>query len=220
MVSKEDYLKFMSEVRKVSGVDMLTPDGTELERDDTIYDKLAAFVTHGAKTTLAALDEREKNKLLLLISLMTDSIGTAAELGGMLTLDPNGRDSQKLRSGGQVNKCRFSISFGNNNTLVVKCETERDVLQLGIRKEMGLHDILAVNPGSKLAFGHTLWIPAAEFDRLAEQDFTAYNDNAVQNRIDDPNVEKPYQDRRTLVGQNFAFAPSVEISTTFKFTLT
>ncbi len=59
MASKEDYLKFMSEVRKVSGVDTLTPDGTELERDDTIYDKLAAFVTHGAKTTLAALDERE-----------------------------------------------------------------------------------------------------------------------------------------------------------------
>ena len=33
MASKEDYLKFMSEVRKVSGVDTLTPDGTELERD-------------------------------------------------------------------------------------------------------------------------------------------------------------------------------------------
>ena len=60
MASKEDYLKFMSEVRKVSGVDTLTPDGTELERDDTVYDKLAAFVTHGAKATLAALDEREK----------------------------------------------------------------------------------------------------------------------------------------------------------------
>jgi hypothetical protein len=86
MSSKEDYLKFMSEVRKVSGVDTLTPDGTELERD---------------------------------------------------------------------------------------------VLQLGVRKEMGLHDILVVSPGSKLTFGHTLWIPAAEFDRLAEQDFTAYNDNAV-----------------------------------------
>ena len=28
MASKEDYLKFMSEVRKVSGVDMLTPDET------------------------------------------------------------------------------------------------------------------------------------------------------------------------------------------------
>ena len=40
MVSKEDYLKFMSEVRKVSGVDTLTPDGTELERDDTVYDNL------------------------------------------------------------------------------------------------------------------------------------------------------------------------------------
>ena len=97
----------------------------------------------------------------------------------MLHPNPQGRSSHKLRAGGQVNKCLLSISFGNNNTLVVKCETERDVLQLGIRKEMGLHDILAVNPGSKLAFGHTLWIPAAEFDRLAEQDFTAYNDNAV-----------------------------------------
>ena len=137
----------------------------------------------------------------------------------MLTLDPHGRDNQKLRTGGQINKCRFSISFGNNNTLVVKCETERDVLQLGIRKEMGLHDILAVNPGSKLTFGHTLWIPAAEFDRLAEQDFAAYNDNAVQNRIDNPNVDVPYQNPRNLVGPDFAFGQSVSVSTHYKLTI-
>ena len=199
--------------------DVVLPDGTELERDDTIYDKLAAFVTRGAKTTLAALDAREKNRLLLLISLMTEPIGTAAESGGMLTLDPNGRDSQKLRTGGQISKCRFSISFGDNSQLIVKCEVERNVEQLGVRNETGMYDILAVKPGSKITAGHTLRIPMAEIDRLAEQDFAAYDDNAAQNRIDDPNVEKPYQDRRALVGQNFAFAPTVEISTTFKFTV-
>ena len=200
--------------------DVVLPGGKELERDDTVYDKLAEFVTHGAKKTLATLDAREKNKLLFLISLMSDTIGTAAGLGGMLTLDPNGRDSQKLLTGGQVNKCRFSISFENNNSLlVVKCETERNVLQLGARNESGMYDALAVKPGSKLTFGHKLWIPAAEIDRLAEQDFAAYDGNAAQNRVGDPNVDKPYQNCRALVGQNFAFAPSVEISTTFKFTV-
>ena len=46
MVSKEDYLKFMSEVRKVSGVDTLTPDETGLVsiRIDDAYNVNFQFV--------------------------------------------------------------------------------------------------------------------------------------------------------------------------------
>ena len=46
MLSKEDYLKFMSEVRKVSGVDMLTPDETGLVsiRVDDAYNVNLQFV--------------------------------------------------------------------------------------------------------------------------------------------------------------------------------
>lgn len=46
MASKEDYLKFMSEVRKVSGVDMLTPDETGLVsiRIDDAYNVNFQFV--------------------------------------------------------------------------------------------------------------------------------------------------------------------------------
>ena len=46
MVSKEDYLKFMSEVRKVSGVDSLTPDDTGLVsiRVDDAYNVNLQFV--------------------------------------------------------------------------------------------------------------------------------------------------------------------------------
>ena len=46
MVSKEDYLKFMSEVRKASGVDTLTPDETGLVsvRVDDKYNVNLQFV--------------------------------------------------------------------------------------------------------------------------------------------------------------------------------
>ena len=46
MVSKDDYLKFMSEVRKVSGVDTLTPDETGLVsiRVDDAYNVNLQFV--------------------------------------------------------------------------------------------------------------------------------------------------------------------------------
>ena len=46
MASKEDYLKFMSEVRKVSGVDTLTPDETGLVsiRVDDAYNVNLQFV--------------------------------------------------------------------------------------------------------------------------------------------------------------------------------
>ena len=46
MLSKEDYLKFMAEVRKVSGVDTLTPDETGLVsiRVDDAYNVNLQFV--------------------------------------------------------------------------------------------------------------------------------------------------------------------------------
>ena len=142
MASKEDYLKFMSEVRKVSGVDTLTPDGTELERDDSAYDKL-----------------------------------------------------------------------------VVKCTTERRIEGLSIRNAQGQNDEVAVKPGSKLTTDHTIGIPMAELDRMADVDFEAYDYMAVQHRIDDPNVEKPYQNPGNLVGPGFAFSESVSVSTHCKLTV-
>lgn len=45
----------------------------------------------------------------------------------------------------------------------------------------------------------------AELDRLAELDFAAYEDAPVQQRLDDPAVEKPYRNIGPSLGNGFAF---------------
>ena len=136
----------------------------------------------------------------------------------MLTLDPHGRDGGKFNSIGPADNYRFDISF-DDDKLVVKCTTERRIEGLSIRNAQGQNDEVAVKPGSKLTTDHTIGIPMAELDRMADVDFEAYDYMAVQQRIDDPNAEKPYQNCRMLVGADFAFGNNVEIATTFKFTL-
>ena len=54
---------------------------------------------------------------------------------------------------------------------------------------------------------------------MADVDFAAYDDNAVQQQIGDPNVDKPYQNPGNLVGPGFAFGESVSVSTHFKLTI-
>ena len=91
--------------------------------------------------------------------------------------------------------------------------------RLSIRNAQGQNDEVAVKPGSKLTTDHTIGIPMAELDRLADVDFEAYDYMAVQHRIDDPNVDKPYQNPGNLVGPNFAFGESVSVSTHYKLTV-
>ena len=199
--------------------DVALPDGSLLERDaDAAYDKLASFITKDAKRTFAELDDGEKKKLFILLSLLGSSNCHAAERGGKIALDLNGRDDGKLAVEGQYSKRRFSLSFRGKN-LVVKCETEREIANLRVKNGQGAMENVAVKPGSKLIAGHSLRIPLAEIDRLANLDFTAYDDATVQQRIDDPNVERPYRDVGPSLGNGFAFSYDVGIEAEFKLTV-
>jgi len=211
-------LPFDFDLTSIRNIDVVLPDGSQLARDDSAYDKLAEFVTRGAKSTLAALDDHEKNKLAVLLALLSASVGRATETGGMLTLDPHGRDGGKFNYIGPADNHRFDISF-DDDQLVVKCTTERRIEGLSIRNAQGQNDEVAVKPGSKLTTDHTIGIPMAELDRMADVDFEAYDYNAVQQRIDDPNAEKPYQNPGNLLGPGFAFGQSVSVSTHYKLTV-
>ena len=92
MVSKEDYLKFMSEVRKVSGVDTLTPDETGLVsiRVDDAYNVNLQFVEATGKilcfvevTTLPPDASKAVYRDLLVGGLFGRDTG-----GGYFTIEP------------------------------------------------------------------------------------------------------------------------------------
>lgn len=183
------------------------------------YNKLASFVTRGAKNTAAELDEREKKKLLTLLAFLNESTHGFAEKGAKLALDPSGRDDGKFATEKRNARCKFSLSFEQDNSLVIKYEQEYDLASLSIKNGQGAMDNVPVKAGSKLNAGYEVRLPAAEFERFVDLDFSTYDDDAVEEWIADPTVEKPYQNIKPTLGEGFGFSNSVEVSSSFKITV-
>jgi hypothetical protein len=183
------------------------------------YNKLASFVTRGAKNTAAELDEREKKKLLTLLAFLNESTQAFAEKGAKLALDPSGRDDGKLATEKRNARCKFSLSFEHDNRLVIKYEQEYDLASLSIKNGQGAMDNVPVKAGSKLNVGYEVRLPAAEFERFVDLDFSTYDDDAVEEWIADPTVEKPYQNIKPRLGEGFGFSNSVEVESSFKITV-
>lgn len=200
--------------------DVVMPDGSKLERSEGALDRLAAFVTNGAKNALAELDEREMNRLYVLLAHLSRNGVDAAEKAGMLSLDREGRDDSKIRYNGNYTKKQFTISFeGNNSALVIRCDTERELTALEGRNENGYLQRVNIGEGSKITAGYSIRLPVAELDRLAGLSYMEYNENEVERKLGDANVPRPYQNRRQLLGEEYAYKNTVSISTGFKITV-
>jgi hypothetical protein len=201
-------------------INVTLPGGVALDQGpEDAYNKLAAFITNGAKHTAAELDERETKKLLTLIALLGQSCCEASEKGAMLALDPRGRDGGKLATTSENARCQISLSFDPQNRLVVKYEREYNLAALRVKNDQGAMENVAIKAGSKVASGHVIKIPVAEFDRFAGLDFAAYDDAPVQQRLDDPNVEKPYHNIRQTLGNGFGFSNEVIVEASYTITV-
>ena len=208
-----DFIK-----RGLFGVVM--PDGSNLESGDAAKDKLAAFITNGTKNTYATLDDQERKKFNVLISFLNMDVIKAGEKGGMLTLDPNGRNDEVFSFEGDLTKAQFRLSFEDNNTcLVIRCETERKLSKLYVRNNNGEIINANVKPESKLEVRYEVLIPVTELERLAEVNFQKYNDDDAQTKVNDSNVRKPYQNCQQLLGENFAFKQTVDVFSSMKMTV-
>ena len=202
-------------------INVTLPGGVVLDPQniEDAYDKLAAFITKGTKNTAAELDDREKKKLLSLLALLDEANYESAEKGAMLALDPAGRDGGRLDTRKRNARCQFTLSFDIDNKLVVKCEREYELARLRVKNEQGAMENVAFKAGSKVASSHEIIIPADEFDRLVDLDFEAYDDAPVQQRLNDPTVEKPYQNIKQSLGNGFGFSNRVEVYSSFKITV-
>ncbi len=97
------------------------PNGAQLSGDlGTARDELAAFVTKGAKTDYASLDDAEKGKVHVLMALLNQKTAMAPMNAEPLALDPHGRDYQ-LTVAGEPNR-EFEISFAKDGSLNVDCK--------------------------------------------------------------------------------------------------
>ena len=201
-------------------INVTLPGGVALDQGpEDAYNKLAAFITNGAKHTAAELDERETKKLLTLIALLGQSCCEASEKGATLALDPRERDGGKLATTSENARSQLTLSFDSRNRLVVRCKREYGLTGLRVKNDQGAMENVAIKAGSKVASGHVIKIPVAEFDRFAGLDFAAYDDAPVQQRLDDPDVEKPYHNIRQTLGNGFGFSNEVIVEASYTITV-
>ena len=199
------------------------PGDQRLENDFALArDRLASFVTNGAKATYASLDEREKGKTHVLMALLNQRSVTSLQSGETLSLDPQHRNSKIWQAGPSATE--FSIAFGPDGTLSVTCKSVFSNLNMITIVKGGGNDedLTDLDPATKIEMEFTLNIKADEFDRLASLDYTAYDPDAVDQMILDPNVENPHAKYGEALGEPFAFRTDnsmVSCTSSYKITI-
>ena len=173
---------------------------------DGARDQLASFVTNGAKTTYASLDEVEKGKVRVLMAILNQKIiNNVLQSGEMVALDPDGRAAQIQIGGGR--SWEFNVAFEQDGTLSIACKLViSNLSSLTIPGGNGIEDYDTddINPATKVEMDLTLKIKADEFTRLASLDYTACDLEAIDRMIADPNVADPHSKYGQALGEEFA----------------
>ena len=157
------------------------PGGKRLSNDFAkALDELAEFVTKGAKKTFAELDAKEKNKVYIVTSLLSQETGKAAFDGQFTAFDP-ANFSQPIVTGSDqdADEREFKLSFNKDGRLVLDFEATQNLQVITVGTSEGKTSTFATPTGSTAKSNVEFTISADEFERLAELDFTKFNDDAT-----------------------------------------
>lgn len=181
-------------------------DGTVLSKDfATARDQLARFVTGDPQATYGGITDRvTKNKVHIAMSLLTQETLKAAYDGHATALDPKG------------NACAFVVTDDPSQ--------ERREMHLDLTDSGGFELVLdgskqiqtvttwkgsaQVGPGSVVNASLTFGIPGRELDRLANQDFSTFDDTEAMRTLSDRNGTKNVERAAEKLGAGFVFTQS------------
>ena len=157
------------------------PGGKQLSNNyDKALDELAGFVTKGAKKTFAELDAREKNKVYIVTSLLSQETGKAAFDGQFMAFDPDNFFQPIVTGSDQdADEREFKLGFGEDGRLVLDFEATQNLQVIIIGKSAGKTATHSTPPGSTAKSNVKFGISADEFERLAGLDFAKFNDDAT-----------------------------------------
>lgn len=196
--------------------------GKTLSHDfETARDELASFVTNGAKTKYADLSKAEQTKTHIIMSLLTQESELVVESGEFLAISQDGKNLPCTYAGGKLDKRGFSLSISENGSLKIACGiTKNNIALVDISGAGNKNQSFELNPGSNVKSSFELVVKAKEFDRLANLDFTKYDDSLANAHVNDPTVRHPYLSLKDHMGDGFGFSEgSVSCTSEFKMTL-
>ena len=166
-----------------SGTDVTLPDGKKLSADfEAARDQLAEFATKGAAKTYAELDAKGRNKVHVLMSLLSQDLSKAAVEGPATALDPAGSSPAFVAASDQErDEHRFTLCYGPGGEFILSYAGRQTLQALVTAKADGGTETTMTGPGSTLDARLELSIPEAELDRLADRDYTHFDEAALRN---------------------------------------
>ena len=164
---------------------VMLPGNKRLSQNfDKALDELADFVTKGAKKTFAELDAKEKNKVYIVTSLLSQETGKAAFDGQFMAFD---RDNffQPIVTGSDqdADEREFKLSFNESGMLVLGFEATQNLQVVIVGKSSGKTTTASTPPGSTAKSTVEFKVSAKEFERLSGLDFTKFNDDATHTHM-------------------------------------
>ena len=184
------------------GMKVTLPGNKRLSSDfDTALNELAEFVTKGAKKTFAELDAKEKNKVYIVTSLLSQETGKAAFDGQFTAFDPDNFSQPIVTASDQEADTReFKLSFNEENQLVLDFEATQNLQVITVRKNDGKTMTNMTPAGSTAKSQVEFTISANEFARLANLDFTKFKDDATLEHMS----KKTGEEKLVGIPQTFA----------------
>ena len=173
------------------GIAVKLPGGKQLSNDfATACDEIAQFVTGKADATYAGLEGTAKTKAHIVMSLLSQDTMKAATESNLLTLDPNKNKVGFILVTPQDLKDRvFTLEMTPGGGLFVNFKANLDLKGFTIlADEEG--KFTETGKGSKYNSMFSLQINTTELDRLAQLDFTKFDDKAALDVFDKAEADK------------------------------
>ena len=201
------------------GVHVRLPDGTMLsDKVPAARDQIARLVTRDPEAAYERLDETAKHKAEFVMSFLSQGGETVADYDFFTMLDPNMAKvpcylpEQRPTASTDL----FELDLSANGDLTVRfTRTLENARQLYVDKTSEMRTI----PPAGFTSAYELRIPAAEFDRLANADFSRYDYDANEKVAHDAKVD-PNQAAVDAMGRDFAFGEGVTCTASFSCTFT
>ena len=163
------------------------PDGKKLSNDfNTACDELTSFLTKGEKTSYAALDEKEKAKVHILMSLLTQETMKAAFDAAAITLHPDMSTEAFMTAGkGMHNQgaMEFSLSVNDQGDIKMTCSCSKEVAMITSFDGTGKVKNTQTGPGSKMEAEIVLVLQPTEMERLAGLDYSKFDDEEAKRQF-------------------------------------
>ncbi len=189
------------------GMKVNLPGGKRLSNDyDTALNELAAFVTKGAKASYAALDPKEKTKVHIVVSFLSQECGRAAFEGQAAAFDPKNAVPPFVTASDQNADFReYTVALGDNGDLLFNFIGRQELQTVTFDDGKGGALTCMAKKGSTLEAEVAFKLPAVEFERMSGLDFTKFDDSTTGAHMGDLTMSGRLEKIPQTFGEEFRF---------------